>query len=171
MKREGNLYDLKVNLDYFKTNLDLKKLIKKLNKRFINVYFDHPVKHFKGNQLFDRIVESTKKLTEFQKLLICNPIDLCEDQKQRKKLDNLKDIQRDGIIGPRKKGKIGFSVIRGGDIVGNHSVIFAGPGEQIIIKHNATDRMIFARGALKAAKWGMTAKKGEYSMQDVLNLN
>ena len=88
-----------------------------------------------------------------------------------KKLDNLKDIQRDGIIGPRKKGKIGFSVIRGGDIVGNHSVIFAGPGEQIIIKHNATDRMIFARGALKAAKWGMTAEKGEYSMQDVLNLN
>ena len=86
-------------------------------------------------------------------------------------LDNLKDIQRDGIIGPRKKGKIGFSVIRGGDIVGNHSVIFAGPGEQIIIKHNATDRMIFARGALKAAKWGMTAEKGEYSMQDVLNLN
>ena len=61
-------------------------------------------------------------------------------------------------------------MIRGGDIVGNHSVIFAGPGEQIIIKHNATDRMIFARGALKAAKWGMTAEKGEYSMQDVLNL-
>ena len=88
-----------------------------------------------------------------------------------KNLDNLKDIQRDGIIGPRKKGKIGFSVIRGGDIVGNHSVIFAGPGEQIIIKHNATDRMIFARGALKAAKWGMTAEKGEYSMHDVLNLN
>tara|TARA_A100001011_G_C14266697_1_gene824984 strand:- start:71 stop:898 length:828 start_codon:yes stop_codon:yes gene_type:complete len=86
-------------------------------------------------------------------------------------LDNLKDSQREGIIGPRKKGKIGFSVIRGGDIVGSHSVIFAGLGEQITIKHNATDRMIFARGALKAAKWGITAEKGEYSMLDVLKLN
>ena len=89
-----------------------------------------------------------------------------------KTLDKLKDSPRDGIIGPRKKGKIGFSVVRGGDIIGNHSVIFAGPGEQITIEHNATDRMIFARGALKAAKWGiMTAKKGEYSMLDVLKLN
>ena len=86
-------------------------------------------------------------------------------------LDSLKDGQRDGIIGPRKKGKIGFSVIRGGDIVGNHSVIFAGQGEQITITHNATDRMIFARGAIKAAKWGMTAPNGEYSMKDVLKLN
>ena len=86
-------------------------------------------------------------------------------------LENLKDNHRDGIVGPRRKGKIGFSVIRGGDIVGNHSVIFAGLGEQITINHNATDRMIFARGALKAAKWGITADKGEYSMLDVLNLN
>ena len=86
-------------------------------------------------------------------------------------LENLKDNHRDGIVGPRRKGKIGFSVIRGGDIVGNHSVIFAGLGEQITINHNATDRMIFARGALKAAKWGITANKGEYSMLDVLNLN
>ena len=85
--------------------------------------------------------------------------------------DSLKDGQRDGIIGPRKKGKIGFSVIRGGDIVGNHSVIFAGQGEQITITHNATDRMIFALGAIKAAKWGMTAPNGEYSMKDVLKLN
>ena len=90
---------------------------------------------------------------------------------KRQTLDSLKDSQRDGIIGPRKKGKIGFSVIRGGDIVGNHSVIFAGQGEQITITHNATDRMIFARGAIKAAKWGMTAPNGEYSMKDVLKLN
>ena len=90
---------------------------------------------------------------------------------KRQTLDSLKDGQRDGIIGPRKKRKIGFSVIRGGDIVGNHSVIFAGQGEQITITHNATDRMIFARGAIKAAKWGMTAPNGEYSMKDVLKLN
>ena len=89
---------------------------------------------------------------------------------QAKKLDDLKEKPRDGIIGPRKREKIGFSVIRGGDIVGNHSVMFAGMGEQIILQHNATDRMIFARGAVKAAKWGMTAGKGEYSMLDVLNL-
>ena len=89
---------------------------------------------------------------------------------REKKLDDLKEKPRDGIIGPRKKEKIGFSVIRGGDIVGNHSVMFAGMGEQIILQHNATDRMIFARGAVKAAKWGMTAGKGEYSMLDVLNL-
>ena len=89
---------------------------------------------------------------------------------REKKLDDLKEKPRDGIIGPRKKEKIGFSVIRGGDIVGNHSVMFAGMGEQIILQHNATDRMIFARGAVKAVKWGMTAGKGEYSMLDVLNL-
>ncbi len=87
-----------------------------------------------------------------------------------KSLDDLKDEPRDGIIGPRQKEKIGFSVIRGGDIVGNHSVMFAGLGEQITLQHNATDRMIFARGAVKAAKWGMTVGKGEYSMRDVLNL-
>jgi len=54
-----------------------------------------------------------------------------------------------------EKREIGFSVIRGGDIVGNHSVIFAGQGEQITITHNATDRMIFARGAIKSGKMGV----------------
>ena len=87
-----------------------------------------------------------------------------------KDLKDLKDGTRDGIIGPRKKEKIGFSVVRGGDIVGNHSIIFAGLGEQITLQHNAGDRMIFARGAVKAAKWGLTAGAGEYSMLDVLNL-
>ena len=87
-----------------------------------------------------------------------------------KSLETLKDKTRDGIIGPRKKEKIGFSVVRGGDIVGNHSIMFAGYGEQIILQHNATDRMIFARGAVRAARWGMTAGAGEYSMLDVLNL-
>ncbi len=87
-----------------------------------------------------------------------------------KSLKDLKDGAREGIIGPRKKEKIGFSVVRGGDIVGNHSIMFAGLGEQITLQHNATDRMIFARGAVKAAKWGLTASAGEYSMLDVLNL-
>jgi 4-hydroxy-tetrahydrodipicolinate reductase len=77
---------------------------------------------------------------------------------------------RDGITGARVPGTIGFSSIRGGDIVGEHDVIFAAMGEQIILRHVATDRVIFARGALKAAIWGQTQKPGQYDMMDVLGL-
>jgi 4-hydroxy-tetrahydrodipicolinate reductase len=77
---------------------------------------------------------------------------------------------RDGITGAREKGSIGFSAIRGGDIVGEHDVIFAADGERIILRHLATDRAIFARGALRAALWGQTQKPGRYDMMDVLGL-
>lgn len=77
---------------------------------------------------------------------------------------------RDGITGPRVSGSIGFSSIRGGDIVGEHDVIFAAPGERIILRHVATDRAVFARGALRAALWGQSAKPGQYDMMDVLGL-
>ncbi|KEO54195.1 4-hydroxy-tetrahydrodipicolinate reductase [Thioclava pacifica] len=77
---------------------------------------------------------------------------------------------RDGITGARKHGAIGFSAIRGGDIVGEHDVLFAGMGERIILRHVATDRAIFARGALKAALWGQDKAPGEYDMMDVLGL-
>ena len=77
---------------------------------------------------------------------------------------------RDGITGARAPGTIGYSAIRGGDIVGEHEVIFAGPGERIVLKHVATDRAIFARGALKAVLWGQDKKPGHYSMLDVLGL-
>ncbi len=77
---------------------------------------------------------------------------------------------RDGITGARQRGTIGFSSIRGGDIVGEHDVIFAAAGERIILRHIATDRSIFARGALKAALWGQTQKPGRYTMFDVLGL-
>ena len=77
---------------------------------------------------------------------------------------------RDGITGARGRGAIGFSAIRGGDVVGEHDVIFAGPGERIVLRHLATDRAIFARGALKAALWGIGRKPGEYDMVDVLGL-
>ena len=77
---------------------------------------------------------------------------------------------RDGITGPRGAGAIGFSAIRGGDIVGEHDVIFAGPGERIVVSHIATDRGIFARGALKAALWGQGKPPGHYSMASVLGL-
>ena len=77
---------------------------------------------------------------------------------------------RDGITGAREKGSIGFASIRGGDIVGKHDVLFASSGEQLTLSHNATDRNIFARGALKAALWGRDKEPGEYDMMDVLGL-
>ncbi len=80
------------------------------------------------------------------------------------------DSGRDGITGARTRGNIGFSAIRGGDIVGEHDVIFAADGERIILRHIATDRAIFARGALRAAIWGQGKKPGRYDMMDVLGL-
>ena len=77
---------------------------------------------------------------------------------------------RDGITGAREPGSIGFSAIRGGDVVGEHDVIFAADGERIVLRHLATDRAIFARGALKAALWGQGQKPGRYDMMDVLGL-
>ena len=85
-------------------------------------------------------------------------------------LASVRDVSRDGITGARKRGDIGFTAIRGGDIVGEHDVMFAAAGERIILRHMATDRGIFARGALKAALWGQTQKPGHYSMMDVLGL-
>ncbi|MEO8241508.1 MAG: 4-hydroxy-tetrahydrodipicolinate reductase [bacterium] len=77
---------------------------------------------------------------------------------------------RDGVTGARARGTIGFSAIRGGDVVGEHDVIFAADGERIVLRHLATDRAIFARGALKAAIWGQGQKPGRYDMMDVLGL-
>ncbi|MDG1281942.1 MAG: 4-hydroxy-tetrahydrodipicolinate reductase [Pseudorhodobacter sp.] len=85
-------------------------------------------------------------------------------------LAEVRDSGRDGITGARKRGDIGFAAIRGGDVVGEHDVIFAADGERIVLRHLATDRAIFARGALKAALWGQSAKPGEYDMMDVLGL-
>ncbi|MCG7572967.1 4-hydroxy-tetrahydrodipicolinate reductase [Phaeobacter sp. CNT1-3] len=85
-------------------------------------------------------------------------------------LADVRDSGRDGITGARKKGDIGFTAIRGGDIVGEHDVLFAAAGERIVLRHLATDRAIFARGALKAALWGQGKAPGEYDMIDVLGL-
>ncbi|MFQ5624395.1 MAG: 4-hydroxy-tetrahydrodipicolinate reductase [Paracoccaceae bacterium] len=86
------------------------------------------------------------------------------------KLADVADRGRDGQTGARRRGDIGFAALRGGDVVGEHDVIFAGSGERIVLRHIATDRMIFARGAIKAAQWGQNRKPGEYSMVDVLGL-
>ena len=76
---------------------------------------------------------------------------------------------RDGLA-PRKDDEIGFAVVRGGDIVGDHEVIFAGPGERVVLRHQATDRAIFARGALRAAAWLAGQPPGRFSMREVLGL-
>jgi 4-hydroxy-tetrahydrodipicolinate reductase len=77
---------------------------------------------------------------------------------------------RDGITGTRGHGKIGFSSIRGGTVAGDHDVIFAGPEEMITLSHRAENRMIFARGAVRAALWLIHQKAGRYTMPQVLGL-
>ncbi|MDJ0933625.1 4-hydroxy-tetrahydrodipicolinate reductase [Breoghania sp.] len=77
---------------------------------------------------------------------------------------------RDGVTGERRAGDIGFATLRGGSIVGDHTVILAGEGERIELTHRAQDRAIFARGAVKAALWVRGQKPGLYSMADVLGL-
>lgn len=77
---------------------------------------------------------------------------------------------RDGHTGARKRGDIGFAALRGGSVVGDHTVIFAADGERIELTHRAADRGIFARGAVKAALWASGRPPGLYSMADVLGL-
>ncbi len=77
---------------------------------------------------------------------------------------------REGVTGERHRSTIGFSTVRGGDIVGDHTVLFAGDGERMEITHKASSRMTFAKGALRAALWLKDRKTGLYDMQDVLGL-
>jgi 4-hydroxy-tetrahydrodipicolinate reductase len=77
---------------------------------------------------------------------------------------------RDGVTGARAAGGIGFAVLRGGDVVGDHSVVFAGDGERLELGHRATDRRIYARGAVRAARWLAGRSPGLYGMADVLGL-
>lgn len=85
-------------------------------------------------------------------------------------LDSHSIRARDGHTGVRRRGDIGFASLRGGDVIGDHTVVFAGPSERIELTHRAGDRQLFARGALKAALWGKGKPPGLYSMQDVLGL-
>jgi 4-hydroxy-tetrahydrodipicolinate reductase len=85
-------------------------------------------------------------------------------------LNNNAVRSRDGHTGARTQGTIGFATLRGGSVVGEHSVLFAGEGETVELSHRAIDRSIFARGAIHAALWGQGKKPGFYSMRDVLGL-
>ena len=80
-------------------------------------------------------------------------------------------MSREGMTGARERGSIGFATLRGGSVIGEHSVILAGEGERIELTHKAQDRSIFARGAVKAALWAKDKPVGFYSMMDVLGLN
>ena len=83
-------------------------------------------------------------------------------------LEGLRDQPRNGVTGPRESGRIGFSVLRGGGIVGDHSVTFAAEDEILTLSHSARDRSLFARGAVEAAVWVAGRGPGLYDMQDVL---
>ena len=83
-------------------------------------------------------------------------------------LDEVSDMVRKGQTGARKSGDIGFAVLRGGDVTGEHSVIFFGDSERVEISHKATDRAIFARGALRAARFAAAVSPGFFDMNDVL---
>lgn len=84
--------------------------------------------------------------------------------------DDVGVLSREGQTGARERGAIGFATLRGGDVAGEHSVIFAADGERIELTHKATSRQIFARGAVRAALWAKGKDPGLYSMFDVLDL-
>jgi 4-hydroxy-tetrahydrodipicolinate reductase len=84
--------------------------------------------------------------------------------------DEVAQRGRDGITGPRKAGAIGFAALRGGDNIGEHHVIFAGMGERLELVHRATNRGIYAKGAVRAARWLVDRPPGLYGMKEVLGL-
>lgn len=86
-------------------------------------------------------------------------------------LDTVARLARDGVIGARPTGEIGFAVLRGGSIIGEHSVSFCAEGETLTLSHAAGDRVMFARGAIAAALWVAGGPPGEYDMRDVLGFN
>lgn len=84
-------------------------------------------------------------------------------------LQKVANMARFGVDAKRIKGEIGFATLRGGDVIGDHSVVFAGEGERIELNHKASNRDVFAKGAIRAAIWGSVRKAGFYSMRDVLS--
>jgi 4-hydroxy-tetrahydrodipicolinate reductase len=85
-------------------------------------------------------------------------------------LDDVAERGRDGLTGAREAGRIGFAALRGGDVVGDHTVHFAGPGERLELTHRAGDRAIYGRGAVEAARWARARPPGLYRMAEVLGL-
>jgi 4-hydroxy-tetrahydrodipicolinate reductase len=86
------------------------------------------------------------------------------------RLTEVVERARDGLTGPRRRGAIGLAALRGGDVVGDHAVLFAGEGERIELTHRASSREIYAKGAVRAARWAEGRPPGLYTMRDVLGL-
>ncbi len=86
------------------------------------------------------------------------------------KLDDVAVRGRDGLTGPRKRGSIGFAALRGGDVVGDHAVVFAADGERLEMTHKASSRQTYARGAVRAALWARGKPPGLYTMADVVGI-
>ena len=84
--------------------------------------------------------------------------------------DEVAVLSREGMTGPREQGQIGFATLRGGDVIGDHTVVFAGAGERVEIGHKASGREVFAAGAVRAARWAAGREPGLYSMRDVLGI-
>ena len=150
-------------------------------------YRDREVGQYEPRRQFARRAHEARRENARQRFRHRNPRDAPQQQSGRAlrhrassrrsrragrgiKLNQHKQSGRDGHTGARKAGDIGFATLRGGSVVGDHTVIFAGSAERIELSHKAEDRMIFARGALAAAKWGKGKKAGLYSMTDVLGL-
>ena len=96
---------------------------------------------------------------------------LIGDAAAKARNQNLNEVMvtaRNGIVGQRKKEEIGFAVLRGGDVVGEHSIRFYNENERLEINHIATNRSIFADGAIRSAKWAFNANPGFYSLKDVI---
>ena len=89
---------------------------------------------------------------------------------RRQMLDKVARYGRAGLVGERTGTEIGIHSVRGGDVVGDHTVIFAGPGERLELTHKASSRDTFASGALRAAQWAVKQQPGLYDMRDVLGL-
>nr|WP_027468668.1 4-hydroxy-tetrahydrodipicolinate reductase [Deefgea rivuli] len=87
-----------------------------------------------------------------------------------KPLNDIATWSREGITGPRENGTIGFAALRGGDVIGDHTVVFAGEGERIEVTHKASNRTIYAQGSLRAARFLAQHQTGHYDMQEVLGL-
>jgi 4-hydroxy-tetrahydrodipicolinate reductase len=85
-------------------------------------------------------------------------------------LEQVEQRARDGITGPRRSGDIGFAALRGGDVTGDHHVVFAGAGERLELIHRATTRAIYAKGAVRAARWVVGRPAGLYGLKEVLGL-
>src|SRR5256714_14630366 len=85
-----------------------------------------------------------------------------------RELDQVAVYGREGVTGERAPSTIGFATVRGGDIVGDHTVLFAGTGERVEITHKAGSRMPYAQGSLRAARFLMQQERGRFDMQDVL---